>query len=270
MGKEVATTNSGALVLQSNTALDIALLEQDAFAGFDNATAESYALPFLTILQSNSPQCKKTEGAYVKGAEEGMFFDTVTGKLYDGNEGVWVIPCHYKRSFIEWAPREAGGGYRGEHAPDRISPNLPQDKRGRLVLPNGNHLQDTRHHYVLLLAEDGSYSPAVISMTSTQTRKSRQWMTRMQGIKFKNAAGTLFTPPMFAHAYHITTRPEQNDQGSWWGWHIGESQRVDVIALFEAAKELRRALVSGEVRESAPHDDVAAAASPISEEDIAF
>jgi hypothetical protein len=75
---------------------------EDAGAGFEDADANAYAIPFLQILQSGSPQCKKSDGAYIKGAEEGMFYNTVTQELYDGDEGVVVIPCHYMQRFVEW------------------------------------------------------------------------------------------------------------------------------------------------------------------------
>ena len=51
---------------------------EEAGSGFEEATSDSYAVPFLQVLQSGSPQCKKSDGKYIKGAEEGMIFNTVT------------------------------------------------------------------------------------------------------------------------------------------------------------------------------------------------
>ena len=53
--------------------------------------------------------------------------------------------------------------------------------KGRDVMPNGNELQNTAQHYVLLLKEDGGYEQAVISMKSTQLKKSRRWNSMMMG-----------------------------------------------------------------------------------------
>lgn len=225
---------------------------EDSKAGFENADAQSFAIPFLQILQSMSPQCKKSEGAYIKGAEEGMFFNTVTQEIDSGEDGLFVIPCYYKRSFIEWAPRESGGGFKGEYPPtDPIVATAVRGDKGD-VLPNGNLLVDTRTHYVLILKPDGSFQPAVISMASTQVKKSRQWMSKMEGIKFKNSAGQLYTAPMYSHVYKLTTVPEKNDQGSWFGWKIEIAHLQEDPMLLAAAREFKRQISAGEVREQ-PH-----------------
>lgn len=238
---------------KNTTALALAsMYEEDANSGFETADAEAYAIPFLNILQSGSPQVKKSDGAYIKGAEEGMLFNTVTQELIS-DEGVVVIPCYYKRSFIKWAPRETGGGYRGE-----VSPSDPQvtagktNAEGQLIDAEGNELTDTRTHYVLVLDKNGGYQPAVISMSSSQLKKSRQWMSRMNGLKFTRADGTLFTPPMFSHTYRVSTAAESNDKGSWFGWKIESGAPVDNPALYQAAKAFRDAVSSGEVKEQQP------------------
>ena len=233
----------------NNTAVALAsMYEEDAGSGFETADAEAYAIPFLNILQSGSPQVKKSDGAYIKGAEEGMLYNTVTQEVIA--EGVAVIPCYYKRSFVKWAPRETGGGFRGE-----IMPSDPQvtagktNADGQLIDNEGNELTDTRTHYVLVLDGNGGYQPAVISMASSQLKKSRQWMSRMQGMKVKRANGELFTPPMFSHQYNVSTAAESNDKGSWFGFKIETGAAVENAALYHAAKSFRDAVSSGEVKE---------------------
>lgn len=253
---ELTTAQGGALA---------AMFEEEHGSGFENTDEQSFAIPFLIILQSGSPQCKRSDGAYVKGAEEGMLFNTVTGEVYDGDEGVRVIPCYYKRTFIEWAPRDSGGGFKGEHLPsDPIVSTIQRTDKGD-VLPNGNLLVDTRTHYVLIIKEDGSFQPAVVAMSSTQVKKSRQWMSKMDGIKFKNAAGQLYTPPMFSHSYQLSTTPESNDQGSWFGWKVGGAQLIEDPQLFAAAKEFKRAISAGEVREQQPAEQ-----TPSNDDDIPY
>ena len=31
-------------------------------------------------------------------------YNTVTGEIYNGTEGVLVLPCHFQRRFIQWSP----------------------------------------------------------------------------------------------------------------------------------------------------------------------
>ena len=73
-----------------------ALFEADAKLGFENVDQESLALPILKLLQNGSGEAQKRNPNYVEGAEPGMFFNTVTRKLYDGEKGIQVIPCHYR------------------------------------------------------------------------------------------------------------------------------------------------------------------------------
>ena len=244
---DIAVAVTNALVLAS-------MYEEDANAGFENTTAEAYAIPFLAILQSGSPQVKKSDGAYIKGAEEGMLYNTVTGDIIPGEEGVTVIPCYFKRSFIKWAPRETGGGFRGE-----LSPSDPQitggktNAEGYLIDDEGNELTDTRTHYVLVLDKQGGYQPAVISLAASQLKKSRNWMSKMNGIKMRRADGSLFTPPMFSHQYHLTTSAESNDKGSWFGYKIEVVGALSDKDLYQAAKAFRDAVSSGEVKEQQPN-----------------
>ena len=93
------------------------------------------------------------------------------------------------------------------------------DEKKRRVMPNGNHLVDTRVHYALLVA-NGEAEPVVFTMTSTQIKKSRKWMTVMRQLRMERPDGSFFNPPMFSHQYNLTTVPESNDQGAWMGWKI--------------------------------------------------
>jgi hypothetical protein len=245
--KELAPQKTKAVALAAQ-------FEDDAGVGFEQADANAYAIPFLTVLQSMSPQCKKSDGAYIKGAEEGMLYNSVTQEIYDGEAGVTAIPCYFKRSYIKWAPRESGGGFRGELMPS--DPQIAAGKvnaEGRMIDSEGNILADTRTHYVLMLDKNGGYQPAVISLSSSQIKKSRNWMSKMNGIKLQRADGSHFTPAMFSHMYKITTVPESNDKGSWFGLKVETIGPVNSTELYQAAKSFRDAVSSGEVKEQIPH-----------------
>jgi len=258
------------VAVKASTAVALAgQFEDDAGAGFETADASAYAIPFLSILQSGSPQVKKSDGAHIKGADEGMLYNSVTQQVLDGAVGVVVLPVAYKRSFLKWAPRESGGGFRGA-----LQPSDPQvqagvtDPDGRLIDGDGNLLTDTRTHYVLVLDGKGGYQPAVISLSSTQIKKSRQWMSKMNGIKMQRTDGTHYTPAMFSHQYRVTTVPESNDKGSWFGLKVETLGAVESAELYQAAKAFRDAISSGEAKEQAPQ--AASAASEHGGEDIPF
>lgn len=217
----------------------------DSGSGFEEADSSAYAIPFIQILQSGSPQCKKSDGAYIKGASEGMLYNTVTQEMVDGDAGLTVIPVHYTQRFNEWAPRETGGGFVGEHAVDNL-PLTTKDERGRDVTEAGNLLVDTRNHYVMIVGADGSLSPALVSLSSSQLKKSRQWMSKMQGIKIKHPeTGAFNTAPMYSRLYKLKTVPESNDKGSWFGYSVELIGEVTDVAQYNAAIEFRNSVKQG-------------------------
>ncbi len=73
---------------------------KDSGMGLENIDKEDLALPFLKLLQSGSYETKKKHAKYVEGAEPGMFYNTVTKKLYDGEKGIEVIPVYYKMTYL--------------------------------------------------------------------------------------------------------------------------------------------------------------------------
>ena len=243
---EVAKKENGAKV-----PISMADVEKYAGAGFEEATADSYAIPFLQILQKMSDQTDPENASYINGAKAGMFANLTTGKLVDGKKGINVIPCHYSRKFVEWVPRDKGGGLRGVHSPDsdivqnaNPSPKNPLE----LVTTEGNVLTDTRYHFVLNIV-NGQPEPAILTMKSSQIKKSRAWMTRMQNLSIQRKDGSRFIAPMFSHVWTLTTRQETNDRGSWFGFHIeGEPVMITNDSLFKSAQDFRGMAKAGDAK----------------------
>lgn len=229
----------------------------DAGGGFEEADASSYAVPFLRQLQSLSPQCKKNDPAYIKGAEEGDFFNTVTEKLIKADVGVHVIPCHYVHKYNEWAPNR--GGFRGSHTTAEYA-NLRKatrkDDKGNDVEYNvdtGNILQDAREHYCLVVDdENGTLDPVLLVLTSSQTKKSKKWMTQMQSIRIGNVIA-----PMFSQIYKLTSVPESNEKGSWAGIKIDHVCPVASLEAYNRAKSFRDQVKTGVAKvETPPNEDI--------------
>lgn len=226
--------------------------EQDSGQGFELADKDSYALPFLRIIQSNSPQINPSKGEFIEGAQQGMFYNTVDNTLYPGDLGIRVVPVHYERSFAEFEIREKGGGFRGSKSTEdaaRIA--TVYDEKGRAITPAGTQLVDTRYHYVLLLDAQGLIKPAIVCLASTQLKKSRRWMTMMDNIKFQREDGSFYTPPMFSHVYKLTTIPESNEKGSWYGLKLENDGVLTDPVVYATAKNLRQSIKAGQARAAA-------------------
>lgn len=245
-------SKSTAVAERKNTALstDVVDFSEDAGLGFEEADSDAFAIPFIRILQSGSPQCKKSDGAYIEGAEEGVIFDTSTSELM--GQQLNVIPCHYRRVFIEWVPQDEGGGFVAEHdviKGKQLEAQLDEDR----MLPNGHQLVDTRMHYCIN-AETGD--PLVICMASTQLKKSRNWMNIMDKAKGEREDGSFYRLPMFAQIFSLTTIPEKNDKGSWFGWKIERTGLVEDHKLYQHAKNFRNLIVEGKVEVKYEQEEV--------------
>jgi hypothetical protein len=224
------------------------LFEADAHEGFDNMDQQDLALPFLRILGQLSPQVNKRDAKYVEGAEAGMIYNTVTNELYDGEKGINVIPCHYKREYIEWTDRGEGTGapVAVHSATSPIIQEATRDSMGKDRLKNGNYLENTASYFVMICKED-SAETALITMKSTQLKVSRTWNSMMNGLKIQGKNG-LFTPPIFSHVYSLRTVQQSNDKGTWFGWTVNKVGAVSNRNLYEQAKGFAQSVKKGDVQ----------------------
>jgi hypothetical protein len=101
------------------------VFEADANVQTGTVGQDDLALPFLKILGQLSPEVNKRDGKYVEGAEPGMIYNSVTGELFNGEQGVPVIPCYYKLEYVEWKDR----GKDGSGAPVNIYPSSSDIKQ---------------------------------------------------------------------------------------------------------------------------------------------
>ena len=238
--------------LPANIAMDM-LVDAQEHSGFDTMSADDLAIPYITILQALSPQVRGE--SKVAGAEEGMFYNTVSGLACKGP--IYVIPCAYKRAYMEWTPRESGGGYVEEHTDASILEGTKKDSKGRDILPNGNIIATTAYHYCMLLKEGGAMERAVLSFSSTQLKKARKWNSVMQNLTIATPDGQKVTPPMYSHIYSVNSVAESNDKGSWSGWSIGSPEIITNPAFYVAAKKFNIDVMKGAVK-VAPKEEEAA------------
>lgn len=230
---------------------DASAFEQFANAGMEDVRSEDMSIPFLRILAQLSPQVNKRDGSYVDGAEAGMIYNTVANEAYSGETGVTVIPCYYSRRYVEWKPREKGGGYVGSYsADDPIIARAHKDEKGNDVLPNGNLLTNTAQFFVLMMHEELGPQRCLITMSSTQLKKARKWLTQMQSLQARGKNG-MFTLPMMSQKYTLRTTEERNDKGSWFGWDVSRQGPLDMTSesdLFEMALTFAKSVKAGEVK----------------------
>ena len=221
------------------------VFEADAGQGIANIKQEDLALPFLKVLGQLSPEVNTRDAKHVEGAQPGMIVNSVTNELYDGVKGIQVLPVYYKRQQIEWQDRgeSRGAPVNIYDAGDDI-PQTTRDKSNKDRLANGNYLENTVSHFVVLLGK--TPTTALISMKATQLKTSRKWNSMMMGIKMQGKKG-LFTPPTYSHIYKLKTVQQSNDKGTWFGWDVSKVGPVTDTGIYEIAKGFSNNVAKGAV-----------------------
>lgn len=246
MGKaEIAEVKTNAVAVLTNR------FEEDAQSGFAGMNQDDFALPFLRLLTNTSPEVGSLDGAM-----PGMIYNSVTGELFDGKKGILVIPCAYVRQYIEWAPRGSGSGAPIAYYPstsDILSKTHRVPGENKDYLDNGNYIENTANHYVMIIGDSGIPEPALITMKSTQLKKSRKWNSMMMSTKMMGANGP-FTPPMYSQVYRLTTQAESNDKGKWFGWEVEKIGPVEDMNAYKAAKSFATQVGTGEVKVKHEHE----------------
>ena len=238
------------------TTFDDTLLSEGT--GLEETTTEDFAIPFIRVLQPMSPQLQKQHGSYVEGASAGDLFNTVTGEAYDGEKGILIVPCAYNKKYIEWIPREKGGGLVNAGHDISVLSSCTRDAETRKYhTAEGNEIVETAQFFVLVLED--TPQQAVVTFTSTQLGVSRKWLTMLRMARVQNNKGASVDAPMFAYTYRLTTTTQSNDKGSWNGYSVNQEEATE-LSVAMIAKDFMSAARSGEVqvKEEQQRDDASA------------
>jgi len=238
--QDVTTTNTNNEV----AVLDADIFAQDAGAGLSGISQEDIALPFIKIWSGMDD--------IPDDAKKGDIYNSVTNQNYSGKEGIRVLPVLFQSKYIHWASRGTGTG-----APIAMysagDPNIPktersaEDNKDYVVGGNGDYIDKTAQHYVVVLNDDGSSSTALISMKSTQLKKSKKWLSTILSQTMKDKNGESFDPPSYAFVYRMKTVDEENSKGKWSGWDISLEGVVKNAEAYQKARLFEKSITDGEV-----------------------
>ena len=201
MGKSV-TTQESALYTEK---LPAHLENRKTERGSEGVEAEDLSIPRVQIIQDLSPQHKKAKAEYIEGAEVGMSFNTATDALYA--DGFIMVPVLFRKEYVIWKDRKAGGGFRGSarsmDEAQKILQSLDDAAQCDII--------DTAQHFCLLISDD-KVQEAVISMSKSQMKVSRKLNTiiRIDG------------GDRFARAYKVSVIADSSDKGDYYNWKIDQ------------------------------------------------
>lgn len=243
-----------ATVAASANAVVVSDYGDDANGGFDNQTSADYSIPFIDILQANSPELNNDERL-----RPGMIFNRTTQEGFSGKEGVVFVPSFTDHCFAEWVPRDDGGGYVGRYElGDPVINNAErnQAKKGKLIHKTSrNDLVETFYVFGVLATEDGNFSQCVISFTSTKIGVYRGWMTKARTQQVGLPDGRRVTVPLWGHRFRIKTQLIEKNNYKWFNFTIGfdgatasEARLMTSDPLYQMGKETNLVVKSGAAR----------------------
>jgi hypothetical protein len=225
-------------------------LEQHSGVG-TSQRAEDNLVPMISVLQAQSPAADRRNQAYIQGAEPGAFRlkNSPVAIVPGDGEGLLFIPAHFAVYFVEWTPREKGGGFVRRHDALPKEARKVEDERGiRFVMPNGNEVQETRYHTGLVPFPDRGPMPFVLPFKGSGHTTSRNWQTLMNGVRTKSGK----VAPSFARIYRLTTKQRTNTKGTWFAVEVEEVKGPDGrpvvpdLDLIKMAAALSAQITAGE------------------------
>jgi hypothetical protein len=237
--------------------------DMDLGAGFEGVDKDSFAIPFLQLLQKMSPAVDEEHPKHIAGAKPGMILNTVTNELYDvKTTPLELVQSAYKRSFIRWGNRDGdNGGFKGEVTPEEMDAIIARGEvenidgklfvksaDGTVDVKKADYYADTRAHFVIVTSPTtGESMPAIISLASTQIKPSKNLMTSLQNKKV-TVGGRVGTPATYANKIKAGISVNTNDQGTWYTMKFELDGLVTDPALFAQAKEFHKSISSGSVK----------------------
>lgn len=195
-----------------------------AGSGLEDVSTDDMVIPFVNVLQGLSPEIEEMEGA-----KPGMLFNKGTQELIKGEDGFLFLPVQHTQLFVEWKPREQGGGLIGRHQKDsevidaakRACAERGEDPRFTLLWTGepekSNQLRQTYYLYGYVLEDtDEGYQvvgQALISFTGTKIKVYKNWMTSIMMLKKP-------VPPLYAHPIRVSTFKDSNPKGEFYNFKL--------------------------------------------------
>ncbi len=239
MSEEIVKKNKTEMFkVTDKKALD--LMSKDAENHVDGTAIEDLEMPRIKILQSGSPEVKKSDPKCIKGAEEGDTFNTLTSEVTKAKDGFYFVPVQRRITYIEWKPIDSGGGMVNKFGTDPSEYlKLDTNDKGAKVNEAGNEIVKSYEFLGYVINKQTmTFQQAFIGMSNTKAKKARKLNSFIMKLSDEKTGKTL---PEYAGVYDFSTIPESNDKNSWFNYDIkqfGYTLGIPKIGdmLYEKAK----------------------------------
>jgi len=187
--------------------------------GMENVGINDLVLPRIELVQPLSPcKDKKDEAAYIPGIQDGMLFNTVSRASYDS---LRFVPVYFRPQFLVFRTRKAGGGFRGSFNTAAEA----EAHRQSLDDPGNHEVVQCGEHIILIVTPQGC-EQAVLSMTSTKLKISRQLnsLIRLRG------------EDSWALVFELGAVQQKNDKGTFYNFSVKPMGYANKSVFMEGEK----------------------------------
>jgi hypothetical protein len=212
-----------------------AYIKQGEGRGNENVESEDVQIPRISVLQALSPQIKKSDPAYIDGAEQGTIFNVLTGELH--TDGIKFIPVYFEKDHLVWKTRKSGGGLVARCANAQEAEGLASTDETYEYVPSPNH--------VCILLKDGEPDCEVsIPMATSKQKVSRRL----------NSLIRLNQGDRFSRVYHLIAVEDESPSGEYWNFAV-ENEGFPSESGYLAAEKLYDSISSGTKKVSTDYSD---------------
>ena len=163
-------------------------------SGTEHLTREDIQMPRMGLGQQMSPEMVEGDAKYIDGLKVGAMFNNLTGQVYGTGPLDFVVISAYPPRWVEFIPREEGGGVR--------DPNVPPGDPRTAFGPNGELPKATKFYdFVVMLLPTREL--IALSFKNTGLKVARQ----LNGlIAMRNAS-------IYSGKYTLSSVMVQNSKG---------------------------------------------------------
>lgn len=260
---KAAQQEETALTTQAPSALAIPMEEfiADSGAGLEEVGADDIAVPYLSILQKQS---KLLDNPAFQG-KPGQFVHTITKELYDGEKGIEVIPCHFRRFWREITTDAKNPKFIAEHPANWSKAKGAEFDRSlrRHICHDGTHANQIMRFYCLLVSPVDTPQPICLTFKGSQIKAAKAWnsMLSVMTMDVPTTEGVRkVQAPTFISIWTLSTRRFENEDGSWYGYEIVSAGKLDPMnieseaQLYMQARDFHQMVASGSVVETGDED----------------
>lgn len=236
MAKSQAVTASeepvNALVVTGNTLPDY--IQQGGNRGNEGVGREDLTIPRIEVAQALS-KCldESNEALYIPGAKQGNLYNSLNRRLYGSS--VIVVPVTFSKQYLVWKDQKKGGGFKGAYPTEALAREFIAREIPAAEQADWDAIE-TAQHLVVIAKANGELEEAMVSMSRTKLKASRQWNSLI-----RQAGGD-----RFSRAYELAGVKERNSQNQEYYNLAVRPVGFPSQVLYNKAKMLYEDLQSGD------------------------